>query len=874
MSRLGPTGLTQLLTDIKTWVLSKIPTKTSQLTNDSNFLTSHQSLSNYSTLANTVKSISISGKTITVTPGSGSAYTLTTQDTNTDTLVTQNVSTTNSTYPILLCATANATANQGAKTSIFGSGVKVNPNTSTISATSLKGTFANNGDTFAYTTAQALYFYSGQPAIANCTEGSSNDFTKFSYPNGATTVSSSTANIQSLRLVWSDTWWHEIFSSPNKEYLWHRNIMNGTAKGWRRIVEENVSGITDQTWNINIGGSSASCTGNAATATQFSANTTVALTGDATGTSAGSKKGWSVPVTLANSGVTAGTYGPSADVTGNNNATISVPQITVDAKGRVTSVTNRTLTCKNNTYSVYNKTLTIQKNGTNVATFTSNSNTDVTANITVPTKTSELTNDSGFLTSHQSLSNYVTLNGAQTISGAKTFSGLTKTSGKTEYDSSSNLDNAINNIETTFWGTGTTNKPASSYGTLLTFNREGNVHTSTSNGWLAQLGMGTDARLFLRTKANTGGSWSAWKEFLTSHQSLSNYVTLNGAQTISGNKTLTGYVDCAPYRVRIKHGSQEIGVTPSSNQWNGIVFSDKNGATTFSIEQAFLKNGNAMLHFSMMPNNASGSLLRIFEATHYASSGVVETKSKTLVPDENNSRDLGSSSNVWKNVYATTFSGALTGNVTGNCSGTSANVTGTVAIANGGTGATTRLNAVKALTNENVGTAATYFLGITNSWGKAGYISVADARTVLGIPTFDFQKFVWDHTINLSSMASSSEWEQITGGFKYTASVSLKAGQLTWIYVYLTTSNDLIKITISNGYILSGKNCVDGGKNSIKADTTTYGNVLTQTVCGASRLNCLFYPYNSTVTLTMTYTILAHAGGEDPTLSGKVLIKQ
>lgn len=60
-----------------------IPTKTSQLTNDSGFLTSHQSLSNYSTLANTVKSLSISGKTITVTPGSGNAYTLTTQDTNT-----------------------------------------------------------------------------------------------------------------------------------------------------------------------------------------------------------------------------------------------------------------------------------------------------------------------------------------------------------------------------------------------------------------------------------------------------------------------------------------------------------------------------------------------------------------------------------------------------------------------------------------------------------------------------------------------------------------------------------------------------------------------------------------------------------------------
>ena len=43
-----------------------------------------------------------------------------------------------------------------------------------------------------------------------------------------------------------------------------------------------------------------------------------------------------------------------------------------------------------------NGTLTIQKNGTNVATFGANQSTNATANITVPTKTSELTNDSGF----------------------------------------------------------------------------------------------------------------------------------------------------------------------------------------------------------------------------------------------------------------------------------------------------------------------------------------------------------------------------------------------------------------------------------------------------------------------------------------------
>ena len=45
-------------------------------------------------------------------------------------------------------------------------------------------------------------------------------------------------------------------------------------------------------------------------------------------------------------------------------------------------------------------TLTIQQNGTNVETFTANSSTNKTANITVPTKTSDLTNDSGFITNN------------------------------------------------------------------------------------------------------------------------------------------------------------------------------------------------------------------------------------------------------------------------------------------------------------------------------------------------------------------------------------------------------------------------------------------------------------------------------------------
>ena len=47
---------------------------------------------------------------------------------------------------------------------------------------------------------------------------------------------------------------------------------------------------------------------------------------------------------------------------------------------------------------VGNGTLTIQKNGSNVQTFTANQSSNATANIIVPTKVSELTNDSGYTT--------------------------------------------------------------------------------------------------------------------------------------------------------------------------------------------------------------------------------------------------------------------------------------------------------------------------------------------------------------------------------------------------------------------------------------------------------------------------------------------
>lgn len=87
---------------------------------------------------------------------------------------------------------------------------------------------------------------------------------------------------------------------------------------------------------------------------------------------------------------------------------------------------------------VYNATLTIQRNGVTVKTFTANASADVIANIAVPTKTSELTNDSGFINSSPDLSPYALKSSIPT----KT-SQLTNDSGYITSAALTSLNNAL-----------------------------------------------------------------------------------------------------------------------------------------------------------------------------------------------------------------------------------------------------------------------------------------------------------------------------------------------------------------------------------------------------------------------------------------------
>ena len=70
-----------------------------------------------------------------------------------------------------------------------------------------------------------------------------------------------------------------------------------------------------------------------------------------------------------------------------------------DVAGLATVATTGSYNDLSDKPSINNATLTIQKNGTTVKTFTANASSNVTCNITVPTKTSDITNDSNFVPS-------------------------------------------------------------------------------------------------------------------------------------------------------------------------------------------------------------------------------------------------------------------------------------------------------------------------------------------------------------------------------------------------------------------------------------------------------------------------------------------
>lgn len=344
----------------------------------------------------------------------------------------------------------------------------------------------------------------------------------------------------------------------------------------------------------------------------------------------------------------------------------------------------------------------------------------------IPTKTSELTNDSGFLTQHQSLSNYVTLNSEQTITGKKLFTNSTT---------------QVNSVNT-FTGS-----------TLF-------IDTSAS----APRGSFPESayrvgRIYIGDGTSYNGAWFIIDPTIETNKAYYRMVTTNPDNTDSTRFTIewNGTLEGARRRRNISmgdllpSGNNMYNLGSSDLKWDigyihNLIGSNKENAsedannyysTTSGSHMTFYTTTNGGTKLSNVPAAVNTQLesrtIRYLSASDWNVEQICHNTSGLYYRKGNN--------NGWGDWKTFAFTDS-------NITGTASNVTGTVAIANGGTGATTRLNAIKNLTNESVGS-PTHFLGLTTNYAKCGYTSIAQAKTVLGITgdivTHNASEFLTSH---------------------------------------------------------------------------------------------------------------------------------
>lgn len=114
---------------------------------------------------------------------------------------------------------------------------------------------------------------------------------------------------------------------------------------------------------------------------------------------------------------------PAAQVNSDWDAVSGVAQI-LNKPTLATVATSGSYTDLSNTPTIGNATLTIQKNSTTIDTFTANATSNKTIDISVPTKVSDLTNDSGFQTSAD-VSSAISTHNSSSSAHSSLFSAIT-----------------------------------------------------------------------------------------------------------------------------------------------------------------------------------------------------------------------------------------------------------------------------------------------------------------------------------------------------------------------------------------------------------------------------------------------------------------
>ena len=374
----------------------------------------------------------------------------------------------------------------------------------------------------------------------------------------------------------------------------------------------------------------------------------------------------------------------------------------------------------------YNKINTISVNGTNQ---TPDSNKNV--NIIVPTKTSQLTNDSGFITDGTGATNYVTIDTAQDITAAKTFKNNTDTtkidgkeiviSGTETYNIEQNPDfqdtptSATATIETKI-----DNNTISCNGNSIGYYR--NYYLMFDQPSMQTVpyhcdGIEIKSKSYDSVWSNTDDKQHEWYSLTVS----SHDINANHNRNYIEGLAFSADIIRDNYTGDLNNGKEVLfAISKRGAYFNTSV--NFNLTTYFDSEVQFSSSVYVYQDSLYVSDGNSSSTSEtiadyVKQASLYynrANSVITATSDTVIEPRSNNTISLGTSTNKFSNIYATTFNGDLNGNAS------SATTATTADHATSANSATTASSATKAEQDGNGNTISSYYCTLSTEQTISG----------------------------------------------------------------------------------------------------------------------------------------------------------
>ena len=270
--------------------------------------------------------------------------------------------------------------------------------------------------------------------------------------------------------------------------------------------------------------------------------------------------------------------------------------------------------------------LTIQKNGVDVQTFTANASSNVTCNITVPTKTSDLTNDSNFVDTSNSAV-------ASGITSAKV----------TSYDTHiADTDIHVTTADKNKWNNQTYVFRYSSTALTASSTNSNTLLDNTDNLKVGDKVIDSSGVLFSITAIDTENSTFTIGTALIDLAQDSDVVHKSDAENITGKKTFLGV------SVNFKSSVGVYGNTSGNASMN---FYDKNGMITSYLRQGLYSNGLPYIKIGLYGIDANNQTVE----NNLSYAWFSNVNQAYFRPETDNFVYLGTENFKWKSVYATNY---------------------------------------------------------------------------------------------------------------------------------------------------------------------------------------------------------------------------